>query len=212
MNLSGITLLAFLCKILVNRIELDICTAIQTGLDDTSRDFFVDEMALENNIVQRINNNSATISDMQTTQISILNNLADGEMGFSRTEANLNAPLFDFLQPSDNVVMRIGKIEARFFTDNNAVNINDNSFNHRDDYILHIQDTQNDNTCRGCQIKTNAAKNRGILPLLSKLAGDESLNWHPFLVDFILIAQKLEQIGFTYFKGTVTVIDPVEEQ
>lgn len=44
------------------------------------------------------------------------------------------------------------------------------------------------------------------------MAGDESLNWHPFLADFILVGQKLEQLGFTYFKGTVTVTDPSETQ
>jgi hypothetical protein len=42
------------------------------------------------------------------------------------------------------------------------------------------------------------------------MAGDESLNWHPFLSDFILVGQKLEQLGFTYFRGSVTVIDPSE--
>ncbi|HJQ09322.1 MAG TPA: hypothetical protein VJ836_07630 [Candidatus Saccharimonadales bacterium] len=44
------------------------------------------------------------------------------------------------------------------------------------------------------------------------MAGDESLNWHPLLSNFILIGQKLEQLGFTYFKGSVTVIDPSEVQ
>jgi hypothetical protein len=40
------------------------------------------------------------------------------------------------------------------------------------------------------------------------MAGDESLNWHPFLSDFILVGSKLEQLGFTYYKGKVTLIDP----
>jgi len=42
------------------------------------------------------------------------------------------------------------------------------------------------------------------------MAEDESLNWHPFLVDFILVGRKLEQLGFTYFKGSVKVIDSLE--
>jgi hypothetical protein len=28
------------------------------------------------------------------------------------------------------------------------------------------------------------------------LAGDESLNWHPLIADFILVGQKLESLGF----------------
>ena len=44
----------------------------------------------------------------------------------------------------------------------------------------------------------------------SFMAGDESDGWHPLLSDFILLGQKLEQLGFTYFKGTVTVMDPSE--
>lgn len=44
------------------------------------------------------------------------------------------------------------------------------------------------------------------------MAGDESLSWHPFLSDFIVLGQKLEQLGFTYFKGSVTVIDSLEVQ
>ena len=44
------------------------------------------------------------------------------------------------------------------------------------------------------------------------MAGDESLNWHPFLSDFILIGQKLEQLGFICYKGKVAVVDPSEVQ
>lgn len=42
------------------------------------------------------------------------------------------------------------------------------------------------------------------------MAGDESLNWHPLLGDFILVGQKLEKLGFTYFKGKVIVVQPLE--
>lgn len=44
------------------------------------------------------------------------------------------------------------------------------------------------------------------------MAGDESLNWHPFLSDVIKIGQKLEELGFTYHNGSVLVIDPSEMQ
>ncbi len=60
--------------------------------------------------------------------------------------------------------------------------------------------------------KQKTRKNARLSPLLETLARDESLNWHPLLSDFILVGKKLEQLGFTYFKGTVTVIDPLEVQ
>jgi hypothetical protein len=44
------------------------------------------------------------------------------------------------------------------------------------------------------------------------MAGDESLNWHPSLADFILVGQRLERLGFTYYNGSVSVIDPMEMQ
>ena len=44
------------------------------------------------------------------------------------------------------------------------------------------------------------------------MAGDESLNWHPSLSDFILVGQRLERLGFTYYKGTVAIIDSLEMQ
>ena len=44
------------------------------------------------------------------------------------------------------------------------------------------------------------------------MAGDESLNWHPLLSDFTLVGQRLERLGFTYYKGSVAVIDPLEMQ
>jgi len=58
----------------------------------------------------------------------------------------------------------------------------------------------------GCQIKTNAAKNRGILPLLSKLAGDEPATRHTLLNDYPLLAKILERLGFHYSKGQVIVL------
>lgn len=36
--------------------------------------------------------------------------------------------------------------------------------------------------------------------------------WEPLLADFILLGQKLEQLGFTYYNGAVTVIEPGEVQ
>ena len=39
------------------------------------------------------------------------------------------------------------------------------------------------------------------------MAGNESLNWHPLIADFILVARKLEQLGFVYNKGSVIVVD-----
>ena len=49
-----------------------------------------------------------------------------------------------------------------------------------------------------------------FLPLLSKLAGDESLNWHPLIADFILVGRKLEELGFIYSRGKVIVIEGME--
>jgi hypothetical protein len=43
------------------------------------------------------------------------------------------------------------------------------------------------------------------------MAGEESLNWHPFLADFVLVGQKLEECGFVYCKDKVTVVEPLEE-
>jgi len=43
------------------------------------------------------------------------------------------------------------------------------------------------------------------------LAGDESLNWHPLVEDFILLGRKLEKLGFVYSKGRVIVLEPQEQ-
>jgi len=54
---------------------------------------------------------------------------------------------------------------------------------------------------------------RNILSVkILTVAGYSSLSWHPLLSDFILLGQKLEQLGFTYYKGKVTVVDPAEVQ
>jgi hypothetical protein len=63
---------------------------------------------------------------------------------------------------------------------------------------------------KGCQVKTNAPQNGAFLPLLSKLAGSESLNWHPLIADFILVGRKLEKLGFIYSGGKVIVLENME--
>ena len=35
---------------------------------------------------------------------------------------------------------------------------------------------------------------------------------NPFLADFIQLAHKLKQLGFTYYKGKVVIVESVEEQ
>lgn len=44
------------------------------------------------------------------------------------------------------------------------------------------------------------------------MAGDESRAGNPLLTDFTLVGQKLEQLGFTYYKGVVLLIDTLEMQ
>lgn len=41
------------------------------------------------------------------------------------------------------------------------------------------------------------------------MAGGESDGWHPLLADFVLLARKLSELGFIYYKGTVTVLEDV---
>lgn len=43
--------------------------------------------------------------------------------------------------------------------------------------------------------------------LAAALAGDESLNWHPLVEDFILVGIKLEKLGFVCHHGRVVVLD-----
>lgn len=42
------------------------------------------------------------------------------------------------------------------------------------------------------------------------MAGDESLNWHPVLSDFILLGRKLTKLGFTYSQGQVIILRDYE--
>ena len=44
------------------------------------------------------------------------------------------------------------------------------------------------------------------------LAGHEPAARHTILKDFLLVAQKLEQLGFTYYDGKITIIDWLGEQ
>ncbi len=57
-----------------------------------------------------------------------------------------------------------------------------------------------------CQETTNAPHSGAFLPLLFKLAGDEPAVWHTLFEDFIIVAHKLELLGFTYFKGKVIIV------
>jgi hypothetical protein len=40
------------------------------------------------------------------------------------------------------------------------------------------------------------------------LAGRKSLSWHPLVSDFLIIAKKLEKLGFIYHRGGVLIIEP----
>jgi len=44
------------------------------------------------------------------------------------------------------------------------------------------------------------------------MAGYTSRVWLPILDDFIGVAQKLDNLGFVYYKGKVLIVDAVEEQ
>jgi hypothetical protein len=39
------------------------------------------------------------------------------------------------------------------------------------------------------------------------MAGDESAIWHTIFSDFLLVAQKLEELGFIYSEREVLVVD-----
>jgi hypothetical protein len=58
-----------------------------------------------------------------------------------------------------------------------------------------------------CQVKTYAPNFGAFLPLLFELAGDESAIWHTLFKDFILVAQKLEKLGFKYYNGKVVILE-----
>ena len=63
----------------------------------------------------------------------------------------------------------------------------------------------------GCQTKTNASKFEAFAYLLIILAGGESLNWHPLVEDFILVARKLEKLGFIDHRRSVMIIESLVE-
>lgn len=42
------------------------------------------------------------------------------------------------------------------------------------------------------------------------MAGDESDGWHPLVADFVLLARRLEELGFIYNKGSVIIVHPDE--
>jgi len=42
------------------------------------------------------------------------------------------------------------------------------------------------------------------------MAGDEAATRHTIFLDYILVAQKLEQLGFTYYNGNVIIVEPGE--
>lgn len=44
------------------------------------------------------------------------------------------------------------------------------------------------------------------------MAGCESGAGNPLLTDFTLVGRKLEQLGFTYYKGAVLLFDTLEMQ
>jgi hypothetical protein len=44
------------------------------------------------------------------------------------------------------------------------------------------------------------------------MAGYTSGVWLPILHDFIHVGEQLEQLGFTYFKGKVVIVEPIEER
>lgn len=45
----------------------------------------------------------------------------------------------------------------------------------------------------------------------TSMAGCESLGWHPLAEGFIVVGRKLEKLGFTYYKGKITIVEPLEE-
>jgi hypothetical protein len=43
------------------------------------------------------------------------------------------------------------------------------------------------------------------------MAGDESAIWHTLLRDFLIVANKLEELGFVYYRGNVVIVEPQEQ-
>jgi hypothetical protein len=44
------------------------------------------------------------------------------------------------------------------------------------------------------------------------MAGETLSVLNPLLADFISVAQQLERLGFTYHRGKVILIEPLEEE
>jgi|GEM_PF-2722695 len=42
------------------------------------------------------------------------------------------------------------------------------------------------------------------------LAGDESLNWHPLVENFIIVGKRVEELGFRCYTSRVTITEPME--
>lgn len=50
------------------------------------------------------------------------------------------------------------------------------------------------------------------LPLLSKLAGGTSSAGNPLFTDFISVGRQLEKLGFTFQRGKILLLEPLEKQ
>lgn len=50
----------------------------------------------------------------------------------------------------------------------------------------------------------------GLDLLAFYLAGSTGSGGNPLLADFLIVGQKLEKLGFTYYKGRVTITSPSE--
>jgi hypothetical protein len=44
------------------------------------------------------------------------------------------------------------------------------------------------------------------------VAGYTSRVWHTLLLDLIHVAEQLEELGFTYYKGKVIIVEPKLEK
>lgn len=49
-----------------------------------------------------------------------------------------------------------------------------------------------------------------LLTIKQELAGSKLLGWHRLLPDFMLLARKLEKLGFIYHRGGVMIVPEVE--
>src|SRR5665213_60848 len=87
-------------------------------------------MRLENTVINRIDNYRPTLCNMEIVQVSVINDFAYSIVWLGCAKTDRNTLGFDTFEPSNNVRVRIWRIIADFFTDNNAVNIKDNAFDH----------------------------------------------------------------------------------